>query len=421
MPAFKVSAHFSDKDVYEAINNLKKGISMPDEMVDYCKRDPDKALQLALARGVRWVEVEPSLIDYALSSNNYSFARQLVEYCKIVGGRWSELEDAIKANPNLPLFNLIIMYCNTIIRGRWHDVEKQINEPSQILIYSSQVIRGRWHEKEPEILKNLNIALSYCWNVHSWTGGLWTEFEDHLLTSQQKDKENIILQYASVRGRWDAAEKLIVTPSVIVSYAIDVINGRWREKESLIAKDPYAAVLYAKEVIKGPFPEAEKNILGSPWYFEYFTFATSASRLLASQLSSQFPSDMTVGEVLKIIDNGRNADFEKKLLSSTHNQSKAVWYAINVLKGRWPEMEEKIKKSPKWAVAYARDVLKSRWEEAEKYISKRDKYLSQYALEVIKGKLPDVLHNRMIAAAMRNSKDHDIKSYFEMLEKQNGD
>ena len=50
------------------------------------------------------------------------------------------------------------------------------------------------------------------------------------------------------------------------------------------------------------------------------------------------------------------------------------------------------------------------------YISKKDNYLAQYGIEVIKGKLPDVLHNRMIAAAMRNSKDRSVKSYFEMLE-----
>jgi hypothetical protein len=78
--------------------------------------------------------------------------------------------------------------------------------------------------------------------------------------------------------------------------------------------------------------------------------------------------------------------------------------------------EDKIKKSAKWSVAYARDVIKGRWEEAEKYISKNDKYLSQYGIEVIKGKLPDVLHNKMIASAMRDSKDSAAAAYFRMLE-----
>jgi len=420
MTAYKVSTHFSHQDVYEAIGHFKKGVPMPDSMIEYCKREPSMAVQVALARGARWLEVEPSLIDYAVNSNtDWSFTNAIINYCKIIGGRWTEFEDAIKSKPRLiaqDSTRLVVSYCTNIIRGRWHDVEKYINDPEHIMTYASQVIRGRWHEKEPELLKNLNTSFNYCW-LYSWSGEKWTEFEDHLIKlPSSPEKDDLIVRYAGAFGRWYDAEKLITNPSSIFFYAQDVIGGRWKEKESVIAKDPRHAVLYAQEVIKGPFPEAEKEILESPWYYEYFTFATGASRSLASQLASQFPSDMTVGEVLKIIDNGRNADFEKKLLSSTHNQSKAVWYAVNVLKGRWPEMEEKIKKSPKWSVAYARDVLKGRWEEAEKYISKKDNYLAQYGIEVIKGKLPDVLHNRMIAAAMRNSKDRSVKSYFEMLE-----
>ena len=35
----------------------------------------------------------------------------------------------------------------------------------------------------------------------------------------------------------------------------------------------------------------------------------------------------------------------------------AWWYARNVIKGRWPEVEEIIKTSPEWAYFYDRDVI----------------------------------------------------------------
>jgi len=41
------------------------------------------------------------------------------------------------------------------------------------------------------------------------------------------------------------------------------------------------------------------------------------------------------------------------------------WYARDVIKDRWPEAEEYIKKDPKHAYWYARDIIKNRWHEAE--------------------------------------------------------
>jgi hypothetical protein len=414
------SVKFNDQDVFEAIANLRKGVPMPDSMLEYCERDPAKAIMVALNRGARWLEVEQSIIDYALNFSDWGFSRSIVAYCtNLMGGRWSELEDSIKSQTQIFLhhdrahFGLIVSYCNEVIKGRWVAIEQNIKDPRQITEYAYHVIKGRWQEKEPEVLKDVNSAQEYCNLV---VRERWEEFEKKLLDTSSQSR---IVQYSTMYGRFHEAEIYITEPEHIINYAISVIGGRWKEKESIIAKSPRHAFFYAQEVIKGPFPEAEKLLLDSPWYFDYFTFATKAFRSLASQLSSQFPPDMTVGELLKIIDDGRNLDFEKKLLSSTHNQSKAVWYAVNVLKGRWPEMEQKIKKSAKSSVEYARDVIKGRWEEAESCISKNEKYLSVYGVEVIKGKLPDVLHNKMITAAMRNSKDRNIKRYFEMLENAN--
>lgn len=415
---------YSDSEIYEAIKKIHHGVHLPDDMIDLCMRSGEKAIAVALARGVRWKEAESYIIDHVLNSRDWDLTRKFIFYCtNLIKGRWYEFEDAVESNPKLieSRFSIVNQYSINVLKHRWHKIETHIKSPNLIRDYALYVIGDRWLEKEVEILKNLDIGIHYCGSL---IGSRWKELEDSILSIKETNKrDSLIIKYASLFssfGSWPEAESVLEDPYSILQYTIRIRHcNRWPEKEHTLAKDPRCALIYAQEVIKGPFKEAENAILNSSWYFEYFSFATSSSRKLASQLSSQFPLDITVGEVLKIINDGRNADFEKKLLDSTHNQTKAVWYATNVLRGRWPEMEEKIRKSAKCAVLYARDVIKGRWEQAEKYISKNTKYLSQYAIEVIKGKLPDVLHNKMITAAMINSKDKHAKSYFEMLENSN--
>jgi hypothetical protein len=42
----------------------------------------------------------------------------------------------------------------------------------------------------------------------------------------------------------------------------------------------------------------------------------------------------------------------------------AYEYALNIIKGRWKEAEEVIKKDPVWAYYYAYHIIKGRWIEA---------------------------------------------------------
>ena len=64
----------------------------------------------------------------------------------------------------------------------------------------------------------------------------------------------------------------------------------------------------------------------------------------------------------------------------------AYWYASDVIKGRWVEGEEVIKRSSEWAFHYALNVIKSRWVEGEEVI-KRDSYWTYwYAMDVINGR-----------------------------------
>ena len=91
-------------------------------------------------------------------------------------------------------------------------------------------------------------------------------------------------------------------------YARDIIKGRWPEAEAVIAQDADAASWYARDIIKGRWPEAEAVI-------------------------------------------AQNADA-------------ASWYASDIIKGRWPEAEAVIAQNAKAAYWYAEEVIKGPWPEA---------------------------------------------------------
>ena len=108
-------------------------------------------------------------------------------------------------------------------------------------------------------------------------------------------------------------KKELTDPDWAYHYARDVIKGRWPEGEPAIATHPGYVYLYAKDVIRGRWPEAEAAIATNP-----------------------------------------------KL---------AYHYAKDVIGGRWPEAEATIAKIPVWAGMYAIDVIGGRWPEVEAAIA----------------------------------------------------
>ena len=61
-------------------------------------------------------------------------------------------------------------------------------------------------------------------------------------------------------------------------YARNVIKGRWPEGEEVIKNDPIWAYYYARDVIKGRWAEGEEVIKSSPEYAYYY--ARYVSRLI---------------------------------------------------------------------------------------------------------------------------------------------
>jgi len=119
------------------------------------------------------------------------------------------------------------------------------------------------------------------------------------------------------------------------------------EKDILESQDPKAAYYYAKNVIKGRWPEAEDIIRQSfvygLWYVQYI-------------LKERWP------------------EFEPQIAQDTF---KAYEYAVATGK-RFLEAEPYIMKDPEMAFHYANAVLRNKWPEAEPYIKQDEYYWSRY-------------------------------------------
>lgn len=83
---------------------------------------------------------------------------------------------------------------------------------------------------------------------------------------------------------------------------------------------------------------------------------------------------------------GRWPEGEKTIMNDSKN---AVDYAVNVIRGRWTEAEPAIMRDPNAAIEYCMQILDERWPAAEPTIMKRSDTALEYAKQVIKGRWPE--------------------------------
>lgn len=132
-----------------------------------------------------------------------------------------------------------------------------------------------------------------------------------------------------------------------------------RSEKKIIASDAEYSVLYAKNIIKGPFVEGEESIKRN----------ISCAYFYCKDVIKQ-----------------RWYEVEEEIKKDAFC---AYSYATQVIKDRWPEAEKSIKKNPKWACAYAIDAMKERWKEAESVIAKNQYAAQDYYNLIIKGNWKD--------------------------------
>jgi hypothetical protein len=79
----------------------------------------------------------------------------------------------------------------------------------------------------------------------------------------------------------------------------------------------------------------------------------------------------------------------------------SYFYAKDTIKGRFELGEPAIASDPRYAYEYAQFVLKGRFELGELTIAQNEHYATEYAYRIIKGKLPEEMHNVMLAKRIK--------------------
>lgn len=184
---------------------------------------------------------------------------------------------------------------------------------------------------------------------------------------------------------------ILKDPHFAYQYARDVVKGRWPEAEPYILKDAPASFWYAGDIIKGRWKRAEKlyektsitgiiivrGLILMINFFKYHNSVLNKEELKPQleQLSNRGVSqEYTYDLVLPIIKQKPFYSYE---------------YARVIIKGRWPEGEPIIMKSPLCSYVYAKNVIQGRFIEAEPIIMKNPDYAYEYAQHIIKGKWPE--------------------------------
>ena len=224
--------------------------------------------------------------------------------------------------------------------------------------------------------------LDYFRNKNPITSKLFAQKEKEIIDSSNAERAYV---YAInvLKSRWPEAEPFIAKdPRTVGEYAKNVLKSRWPEAEPFIAKDPGTASAYAINVLKSRWPEAEPVIAKD---------SKSAYLYVRNVLQGRWPE----AEPFIAKNPGTASDYARYVLDYKRfieaepfiakDPRYAYYYAKDILKSRFIEAEPFIAKDPEQAYLYARNVLKSRWPEAEPSIAKNPVYANLYASDILQG------------------------------------
>jgi hypothetical protein len=195
-----------------------------------------------------------------------------------------------------------------------------------------------------------------------------------------RDTKNFILEDAN---------KILESgdPFFCTAYATNIIQGPWKEAEPIIKDNIYCSILYAQEALKGRFFDAEENILNNQVFYIY-----------------QYCKDIIKGpwkEAEPLI--ARNMHF-------------SLLYATNILKSRFILGEESISQSPDFSYQYALKVIKGPWEKGEDSISQRLKLSFSYSTKILKA--PFIKCQKLFE--FNNNSNEEIKNKYREFLIKNG-
>ncbi len=287
----------------------------------------------------------------------------------------------------------------------------------------------RFYDTKEQIMASetwLSDGLDYCRQA-----GEWTEWEQRLLANIAKGDTYMIVdgvQYACdvTKRPWLDLESplldwLCVGGQVLadedVLWAFTTYLTILGESETLAEKIlqkglSVPAIFYASRAIGGRWREAEQMILDAdtPHHEAVMYGYVDDSDVIENQITV-YARDL-IG--------GRWQAFEEKVRRRTCNPVTVVAYTSEIIGSRWEAGENCLLHSPNTdrtrsaLVRYARDVLQGRWMEAEDMLSASTSSMLMYADEVLEGRLPEMLHNRLLLSPS----DEDVQAYFEKCGRQ---
>lgn len=105
----------------------------------------------------------------------------------------------------------------------------------------------------------------------------------------------------------------------------------------------------------------------------------------------------------------RFAQYEESIAA---NPLAAAFYACCFLKRPWPEAEKLIAKDKEASMLYATKLLRKRFPAGEAAISEHPEYCLAYSVLLLKrGKLPDLMHNKMLAHGIKDPDNEHVRRY----------
>lgn len=147
------------------------------------------------------------------------------------------------------------------------------------LLKEAKKTKKRNFELEKQLLDFPEEAISYASNVIK---GRWDELEKKFLRKKGSMNSRHIIFYCRrvIKKRWVKAEKkIILYPESSYYYSLYVIKKRWTKGEKTISRNYYYSYLYAQHVLKDYFELGSKSIFESEYESDYRNFLISINKI----------------------------------------------------------------------------------------------------------------------------------------------
>jgi len=232
-------------------------------------RNPIIATKYAIFLNKRWKDIPgvDKRTAYFVETSIIKNHSTLPDYIKNLfnGQRWPDAEKYLLKNHVNSAS--IVSYAQKVIKGKWPEGEKVLlsmttnddnDLPYQLFVYALNVIKGPWPEAEQIIFEDTETAAEYAANVSKKR--LPKEIEDELANYRDV---SIAIDYAVdvYKKRWPQYEKNLLKIKKELDEILDRIGDEDPGDElgddiGFVNIEPIIDQ-YKKEVIKGPWPEAD--------------------------------------------------------------------------------------------------------------------------------------------------------------------